>query len=113
MTGSGLKGTGGGGGGGAPQSSSSDFSSSESGEAARGGTELLITEGIAEVSGTGAAGADGGLIVAEAEGGLGAAAERSLDVTGIDGLGTGGIARLPVGAGDITLSMDAVVQDLA
>lgn len=107
MTGSGLKGTGGGGGGGAPQSSSSDFSSSESGEAARG-TEFLIKEGTAGAIGAGGAGATGELIVAEAGGGLGAAAEESIDAAG-----KGGIARLPVGAGDIVLTLDAMVQSLA
>lgn len=110
MTGSGLKGTEGGGGGGAPHSSSSDFSSSESGEAGRG-TEFLITECTAGAIGPGGTGADGGLIVTGAEGGLGAAAERSLDVAGTDELGIGGIALLPVGAGDTALTLDAIIQD--
>lgn len=46
-----------------------------------------------------------------AEGGLGAAAERSLDVAGTDELGIGGIALLPVGAGDTALTLDAIIQD--
>lgn len=112
MTGSGLKGAGGGGGGGAPQSSSSDFSSSESGEAARG-TEFLIEEEKAGAIGAGGAGAIGELIVAEAGGGLGTAAEESIDVAGTEDLGKGGVARLPVAAGDTVLTLDAIIQSLA